>query len=807
MTLRKISKIRGAPLRGGCNTRLEKAQLPFGAFSMIQDMRGTHPGFKSRGGQRALHTTADGTNRVQSLYQFEKTNVTESHFYAQMSDGDVLDATTAPPGVTTGAFGSEAFDGSASQVPASWGNIGDKLIHSNGVDQHKIYGGDSSYVEKCIVVKATAAIPDVPEEGEDYSQEVSDGQTTTVAVLDSLDAIGNHDCIFIKTPVQAKSFTFTMAAANGTASVADIHYWNGAWTDVSGFSDGTSASSKAFAQTGTMSFTAPTDILPKYQYGVNGWWYQVHLTSGACDAEVEVSGITYDSNWQDVVNLWDGIPQPAIEAYVYDGTDYELYGATAVTVDELESGHFVYFAVTDPIVGIYIDPGNTPNSNSVSIDDVGYWNGSAWVAIVAGDSNTITDGTDGLTHAGWVTFDKVTDFPMQFQGSQYYAYWYYFTVSATLSDSTVISIYTMPHFDIEDMGKGQSNCVWKDRAVYSFTLWPEYIYFSASGNPCILNGSDYGIIEVGDGRSNKVNSMRKFYNELMVWQKELGVEGGCLTLIEGYSPATFGKLVLSSQIGALNNNCTTIVDGVMTATATEERLKTLAFFISRYGVAVSDGRTVSFISDDISNYFDPTESVCIRRGYEELHWIGFDSADNVLRLGLVSGSSATVPNVFPVFDLTDKVWYFDDPAQELSCMTEVTAGSGNVAVVQVAGGVDDGLVYQLNYGTNDVSTAIDSYLRMEFSAGGEWLEILEMLLRCKVQTAGNLTLTPYLNAISQTTKTLAMTAAVTNQVSRRHRFNLSLSSDQISLKIQSNTASVAQELFDIGLDVVVWENR
>jgi len=807
MTLKKISKIRGAALRGGCNTRLEKAQLEFGEFSMVQNMRGTHPGLKSRAGQRALHTTADGTNRVLSLYQFEKTEVTESHFYAQMSDSDVLEATTAPPGVTTGAFGSEAYSGSSGQIPASWGNIGDKLLYSNGVDQHKIYGGTGSYVDNCIVVKASAAIPDIPEEGEDYSWEVKDGKTTTVAVLDSLNTIANHDCIFVKTPVQAKSLTFTIAAANGTSATADIHYWNGAWTDVSGFSDGTASGGAPFAKTGTMSFTAPTDILPKYQFGYNGWWYQIVLDAGSLDSNTEISAITYNSNWQEVVNMWSGVVEPAIEAYVYDTTDYELYASAAITVDELESTHYVYFATMNPITGFYVDPGDTPNSESVSIDDVGYFNGTGWTAIVAGDSDTITDGTDGLTHAGWVTFDRVAEHPLQFQSSMYYAYWYYFTVSATLSDDVVISIDTIPYYDIEEMGKGQCNCVWKNRGVYSFTKWPEYIYISAEGAPYVLNGSDYGIVEVGDGRTNKIVSMRKFYNELMVWQEEKGVEGGCLTLIEGYSPDTFGKLLLSSQIGAMNNNSVAVVDGVMTSTASEEKIKTLAFFISRYGVGVTDGKTVSFVSDTIQNYFDPQESECIRRGYEQFHWIGFDSAENVLRLGLVSGTSATVPNVFPVFDLTDMVWYFDTPAQELACMTEVTAGSGNVAVIQVAGGIDDGLVYQLNYGTNDVSTAIDSYIRMEFNAGGEWLEIQEMILRCKVQSSGDLTLTPYHNGISQTTLTKSMTAEVTNQLSRRHRCNLNLSSDQISLKIQSNTASVAQYLFDLGLDVVTWEGR
>jgi len=89
--------------------------------------------------------------------------------------------------------------------------------------------------------------------------------------------------------------------------------------------------------------------------------------------------------------------------------------------------------------------------------------------------------------------------------------------------------------------------------------------------------------------------MRKFHNELMVWQEEKGVEGGCITLFQGYDPAHFGKLLLSSKVGAMNAKCAVVVDGVMTATATDEKIKTIAFCLSRYGVCATDGTVVSVI--------------------------------------------------------------------------------------------------------------------------------------------------------------------------------------------------------------------
>ncbi len=44
----------------------------------------------------------------------------------------------------------------------------------------------------------------------------------------------------------------------------------------------------------------------------------------------------------------------------------------------------------------------------------------------------------------------------------------------------------------------------------------------------------------------------------------------------------------------------------------------------------------------------------VRRYIDEAkHWIEYDSSENVLRLGLVSGGSATLPNIFPIYDLVD----------------------------------------------------------------------------------------------------------------------------------------------------------
>lgn len=807
MTVSQKTPVQAVPLQGGAITVREPALLPWGSFSMAQNVRGKHPGFIKRPGCKKLHTTADGTNKVLSIFQFEKARVTESHLYAQMSDGDVLEATTDPPGVTTGAFGSEVFDGTSGQKPASWAVVNDQLIHSNGKDQHQIYGGNSSYIEKFVVYKGAAAMPSVPQLGEDYSVEVSDGSADTVAVLDSLDTYANHDCCMFMTPVPAKSITITIPKANGNAATVAIGYWKNdySWATVTLGTDGTATGGATLAVTGgTIDWTLPTDIMPKYAYGQVGYWYQIRV-SAALDAEVEISSITYDSAFGDIDNLWNGLPVYAVEVWKEGTTQFSKYSGDYVNLDELPASKKIMIFCADPAEAFYIDVGATPNATGTAITSLKYWDGDSFETV-----GTTTDESGGLANSGWMSFPRKTDVqPLQFESSQYYAYVYELILDSNLAANTAISIQYAPFFDINDFGRiGSTAAAWADRASYSFDRYPSYIYITEKNKALYLNGDDYGILQAGDGRMNSVLIQKKFHNELLVYQEEKGDDGGCITLFEGYSPSNYGKLLMSSKIGVFNSKCVAVVDGVLTSTATEQKVKTIAFSLSRYGVCATDGQHVAIVSDDIQNYFDPTETECVRRGYESEHWLAYDSAFNCIRIGIVSGASATVPNVFLSLDLADKSWSFDVLAQELSCVTEATAGSGDIIVVQLGGGTDDGFIYQLNTGTNDVDTAIDSYLDIEFTGEGYYTILRELILLAKAQAAGDILLSVTANGITKiSAKTLSMIAEVTNQTYRRHRVPMAVEDYHLTVRLRHATVSQEMYLMSLGVKTYAREER
>lgn len=91
----------------------------------------------------------------------------------------------------------------------------------------------------------------------DYSLECQDGSTSTSAVFSSLGTAAQGDYIFIGSHEPFSGFNVDIDAANGTASVMTVEYWNGsAWADTSA-TDGTDSGGATLAVDGSVTFTVP----------------------------------------------------------------------------------------------------------------------------------------------------------------------------------------------------------------------------------------------------------------------------------------------------------------------------------------------------------------------------------------------------------------------------------------------------------------------------------------------------------------------------------------------------------------------
>lgn len=237
--------------------------------------------------------------------------------------------------------------------------------------------------------------------------------------------------------------------------------------------------------------------------------------------------------------------------------------------------------------------------------------------------------------------------------------------------------------------------------------------------------------------------------------------------------------------------------------------QTMAFFLSHYGVFMSDGRIVTGISDDIQNYFDPRFSECIRKGYESEMWLEHDSTENVIKIGIVSGSSATTCNKFFIYDLVDGQWYEDVYANSLSVFREIEADSGQFHTLQVAAGSVSGHIYNMNTGTNDAGLKIDARLRWEFNQGPYFIAIDEILSRVKVQGAAKTyAWTVEENDVEIDSGTGSMAAYAANETMRRNRHLTDADQEAwMTFSIQANTLDLPLYLYDLGIIASSVENK
>ena len=93
----------------------------------------------------------------------------------------------------------------------------------------------------------------------EYSSEAQDDDTATLVTLSSLDTLANGDALYVGAPIQFSGVYCVVVAANSTASVLTVKYWNGtAWTDTSD-TDGTIvATGKTMGQSGAVTWAVPS---------------------------------------------------------------------------------------------------------------------------------------------------------------------------------------------------------------------------------------------------------------------------------------------------------------------------------------------------------------------------------------------------------------------------------------------------------------------------------------------------------------------------------------------------------------------
>lgn len=780
-----------------------------------------------------------------TVYQFRKNLVEEKHTYLQLPNGEIAELQEDPPGqpaVSTsnptgqldghyngygapeyapewGVFDDnpepvleDATDNADRIIPASWSIIGDLLLYSDNTSNHRIYPGESGRIIGAWVNKTATA-----EQGVDVWEDLLEDDLQFAGMTG---VASTHEGLIIQTPIKANKFNFELRTVESNNLTIDMEYLDGqTWKNVltAETTDGTASGGFTMKQDGTISMAVEVGQDPGYLYGTTGYFYRFRPSSGTF-ASLNVDKVTYGSDlWFEMDNLWDGIPRDAVEVRHYvDAEDaHYTYPAGSVNLSDLiHTDDKVIVGTARDTRGIYVNVGSTPNAAATTtITDVEYWDGEQFQSVTG-----YTDGTSAFRNSGWLRFTISGDEAEAhvYEDSLYSAYWWRITFGvANFTDNVRAAITYHPIYDIADLGTyGLANGVWKDRALWVFDKNPNYLYVSATDRPNVLNGTDSALLRAGDGRTNRIKAIRKFHNELMVWQEERGPEGGTLTLFEGYSPSTFGRLVLSYTVGTFSNKSVVVIDGSFGATRSDDYVQTLAFFISNFGVYLTDGRIVKRISGPIQNYFDARFTENLRKGYEDKHWIAHDKTANVLRLGLVTGTTAVRPNVFPVYDLASGDWSFDDYVDDSKAPSHfltIENDTGNNLFIEIQPTQGDGGVYLANTGLNDGGDAIEADMVIEFNSDGHLMEFREAVVRFMANTVDDsLLFNVYRNGneVTDEAETVTMEPLETGEPMKRHRFIKGVYQDSnISLRLRNTEVDVDLYLYDSIFDVDILDKR
>jgi len=228
-----------------------------------------------------------------------------------------------------------------------------------------------------------------------YWYDDSAGTYTDLALGSGIATLNNagdtDDYIYLGADAKFSHVYVSLGNTNSNSVTLDtVEYWNGtAWVEFDTVTDMTDAVAKTFAISGFIAwYETPDDwTLATVSATSNKYWVRL-ATTGAMDATV--------SAYFNVLNEEPLIPMDVRGTnldllskgeYSDNGVFYNITYTTTFSFGGFVAAQdAMYWGFTQPVAGLIIDIGTTPNVNA-SVMSGDYWNGGAWATL------SITDGT------------------------------------------------------------------------------------------------------------------------------------------------------------------------------------------------------------------------------------------------------------------------------------------------------------------------------------------------------------------------------------------------------------------------------
>ncbi len=726
-----------------------------GNYTEMQSMRYKTGGIgvESRNGCRRFGDTAvsggaDVDKIWQHLYQRAQTDYQDVYVVSDESPRNIYKMDSIPEATNgSGSIGSALIALTAGAKIPTFCAVEDVAIACSDKDLLAIAGTGAYcvafYVGDDITNVTTAAAED-DKTFQIYTDEVTDEDTSTEAsfILDTL-ATNNLNALYVGywQPVDGITFDLGAAVNNNVANIT-IKYWNGsAWVDTVNDGGTDSPAGTPFAVDGTIAWTyiAAGTEKPRRINGLTLFWYRIE-TSAILDT-IDIRKITVTKDWRAIEDVTDGQDLLPSGFLWYDANDtnyvdraaevasdsrgtFAKFTDAAVNQD-IQTSDVVYIGFPIRVMGIDIQIVNEyHNDGTAATLTISYWDGTQWVAYAADEFN---DGTSAnsksLNQSGEIRLEDkgVTVRMSTVGGKKLPMFWYKLEWSAALYNDTKdeMRIWKVRGIPAPKVIKNYT-CVlnFKDFLfMFGREDAPNTGDYSFYKNPFQLSGQGTSSVlpRVTFGSSDRITGAINFYNEAIVFKRTE------VWMMEGDSPENFGTLLLDNTVGCVAPETIKLVRMWVQNPDGNWQYQHVIIFQALDGIYGVDGIKVFRVSEDIENYFDPSEAECIKDGYLDDSRSWYDTFRSEYHFIFWSGSTPTLKEF--VLNTEHKRWSGPWP-REIDILCGATLLGASTQYLQYGGGTD-GRVYHLetnSYADVDAAgsdVAIDSHVIV----GDLWREV------------------------------------------------------------------------------------
>lgn len=735
------------------------------ALNMIRPSPGVPAGWKSRSGVSPHNSTAmESGAQVESLHQYNNSDIGTDCLIAQINDKLYLANSFPPTGGST--FGSSILDLNAGAGPIFSAKVGDDWVGAASGETPFAWSGGTAYPDSFLIDRTSGNTN--YHNGFEF---VRDNETSTnITFIQS-----NAETFYFgyRRRLDGISLDFVSGTVNSVVSGLSVFaIRSGAWTEVSGLSDGTATDAgggdKPFGQSGAITWTRSTEDTHYTLPGTTNdlFWYKITVSADITDG-IKVYRAQVMEDIERITNLWSGKYDLAIAVLKSSLTGYENW--TVETTDNtdadyldlhgLTTSYAVYLGFAFKAQGIWI--GMVPDSiNTVASGlTVEYWDSETQSFTDSGVS-ALVDGTEGdvsnsLHHSGIVQWDgtSATEDRSVFGDVPVPLYWYKLSWSADFSAVTpqiwdiaqIQKPESIPSFpQYEGVINHNGRCLFwpgdQHRSGFDYTAF-EY--------PHIFNGADAGSTEnIAD--PGTVNAAASLHDYTVFSTKEPYKTW----ILQGKVPPKFDALCISHTVGCLApHTMITVEDNVRIFN--QDRNAHVVVFLSHSGVYMTDGMTVINISQPIADLFDQAEAPYIDLDNAEDSWAWVDYREKTVHFAVpistTKGTAQTTNNYELVYNYIASEWYDrHSRAAPASCGLDVI-DDDNKRIPYIGG--YNGKVYMCDSGvTDDDGTAINHYVvTSDFAPfSGQIQDALHfranlrgVKLKGKAQPEGNVVVTVY----------------------------------------------------------------